>query len=55
MTIEQAVRRERLKDQLREIQYSNVDQLPGESYEDNLKRRAELGLRQDQILSELAG
>lgn len=55
MTLEEAIRRERLRDELSAIQYVNVAQLPGESYEDNLKRRAALTLRQDEILSELVG
>jgi hypothetical protein len=55
MTIEQAIRRERIRDALVALQYVNIAQLPGESYEDNLKRRAELNLRQDRLLAELAG
>jgi hypothetical protein len=55
MTIEQAIRRERIRDALVALQYVNIAQLPGESYEDNLKRRAELNLRQARLLAEMAG
>ena len=55
MTMEQAVKRERLYDELSAMQWVNVAQLPGETYEDNLKRRAALRMRQDEIMRELAG
>jgi hypothetical protein len=51
--LEEAIRRERLGDQLRALQYANAAQLPGETYEENLKRRATMRLRQDEILREL--
>jgi hypothetical protein len=54
MTLEEAIKRERLGDELRAIQYANVAQQPGETYEQNLERRAKLSLRQSEILSELA-
>lgn len=54
MTIDEAVRRERLSDELRAILWANLAQLPGESYEQNLMRRAKLELRKQEILSEFA-
>jgi hypothetical protein len=53
MTLEEAIKRERLSDELRAIQFMNVAQQPDETYEQNLERRA-LSLRQREILSELA-
>jgi hypothetical protein len=47
MTLEEAIKRERLSDELRAIQFMNVAQQPDE-------RRARLSLRQREILSELA-
>lgn len=55
MTLEQAIRRESLIDELQAIQRVNIARLPNESYEDNLKRRARLRLRKDEILAALAG
>lgn len=54
MTVEEAMERERLSDELRVILRANMAQLPGETYEQNLRRRAELKVREDQILSKLA-
>ena len=54
MTLDEAIRRERLSDELRAIQYANVAKLPDETYEENLLRRAKLSLRQSEILNELA-
>lgn len=54
MTLDQAIRRERLSDELRALQYTNVAKLPDESYEDNLKRRAQIRMRIDEILMEMA-
>ena len=51
MTVEEAMERERLSDELRAIQAQNVGQLPGESYEENLRRRAKLRVRENEILS----
>ncbi len=53
MTIDKAIERERLSDELRAIQYANTAQLPEESYEQNLQRRAAMRVRMDEILSKL--
>lgn len=53
MTLEEAIRRERLSDELHAISWQNVAQLPGETYEQNLERRAKLEMRKREILSEL--
>lgn len=53
MTLDQEIERQRLSDELRAILWANVAQLPGESYEENLMRRAKLGMRAREILSEL--
>jgi hypothetical protein len=53
MDMDQAVRRERLKDELQAIQWANVAPLANETYEDTLKRRARLSLRESEILREL--
>lgn len=53
MTQEEAIRRERLGDELRAVLAANAAQLPGETYEENLRRRAELKLREIEILREL--
>lgn len=50
--LEEAIKRERLTDELRAIQWTNIAQLPGETYEENLKRRAALKVREYEILSE---
>ena len=55
MPLEEAIRRERLSDELRALQCVNSGQLPNESYEDSLKRRAGNRLRTDEILRELSG
>jgi hypothetical protein len=55
MTLDEAMKRERLSDELRAIEFTNVAPQPGESYEDNLRKRAQLRLRKDEILKELAG
>lgn len=54
MTLDDAIKREKLYDELNAMQWINVAQLPDESYEDTLKRRAQIRLRQDEIRSELA-
>jgi hypothetical protein len=53
MTLEEAITRERLWDELRAMDYINVAQLPAESYEENLARRAKMRLRTDEIRAEL--
>ena len=50
MTLDEAIERERLSDELRAIQEQNIAQLPGETYEENLRRRAELKIRAHEIL-----
>jgi hypothetical protein len=52
--LEREIERQRLGDELRSIGYANVAKLPNETYEDNLRRRAELQLRKDEILSKLS-
>lgn len=54
MTLKDAIQRERLSDELRAIQFANVALLPGETYEQNLERRAKLEMRKREILSELS-
>lgn len=54
MTLEDSIKRERLSDELRDIMWVNVAQLPNETYEENLRRRATLELRKREILSELS-
>ena len=53
MRLEEAIKRERLHDELRAILMQNVAQLPGETYEQNLMRRAKLKVRETEILLEL--
>lgn len=53
MTLEEAIKRERLSDELRAIGFVNVAKLPDETYEQNLERRAKLAMRQREILEEL--
>lgn len=53
MEIDEAARREKLKDELHAIQWANVSPLPGETYEDTLRRRARLTQRENEILHEL--
>lgn len=53
MTQEDAINREKLRDELHAIQHTNINQLPGETYEDNVARRAGLSVRADEILREL--
>jgi len=53
MTIEEAIRQEKLEDELHALMMINVAQLPGESYEDNLRRRAELRIRVNKITWEI--
>ena len=43
----------RLLDALQALQMANIAQQPGESYDDNLARRAALKLREDDILAQL--
>jgi hypothetical protein len=54
MTLKEAIRNEKLSDELDAIAWTNIAQLPGESYEDNLKRRAALQLRRHEILSQFS-
>ena len=54
MTLDEAIERERLRDELVALQYVNIATLPGESYEDNLRRRAGISMRQDQLLERLS-
>lgn len=54
MTLEEAIKRERLSDELRMIAYTNIAQLSNETYEQNLERRARLEMRKSEILAELA-
>lgn len=54
MTIEEAIKRERLSDELRGLLMTNAAKLPGETYEQNLERRAKIKMRIDEILSEFA-
>lgn len=54
MTLEEAIRLERLRDELHTISWTNIAQLPGETYEQNLERRAKLEMRKREILSELS-
>lgn len=54
MTLEEAIKRERLSDELRTISWANIAQLPGETYEQNLERRAKLEMRKSEILSALS-
>lgn len=54
MTLDDAIKREKLLDELSALQYINIARLHDESYEDNLKRRAQLRLREDEIRSELS-
>ncbi len=44
----------RLGDELRAIQMANIAMLPDETYEQNLRRRAEMELRKQAILKELS-
>lgn len=55
MKIDEAIKKERLSDELRMIQSANVEKMQSESYEDNLRRRAALRLRENEILKELYG
>jgi hypothetical protein len=52
-TIEEAIERERLRDELHAIAWANLGRLPGETYEENLLRRAKLEVRKSEILSEM--
>lgn len=51
--LEREIERQRASDELRAIMSANVAQLPNESYENNLRRRAELELRKQALLSKL--
>jgi hypothetical protein len=53
--LENAIRREKLSDELRAIRFQNINQLPNETYEENLGRRARLSLRESEILKEMFG
>lgn len=52
--LKEAVRRERLGDELHALQLANAAQLPDETYEQCLERRARMSLRRDEILRELS-
>ena len=52
-TIQEEIERQRATDEYRNNGYVNVVQLPGETYEENLRRRAALALRQDELLSKI--
>lgn len=54
MDLADAIKRERLSDELRAIQMSNVAKRPDETYEEHLARRAQLRMRVEEIWSELA-
>jgi hypothetical protein len=51
--LEREIERQRLSDEYHELGFTNVAIQEGESYEDNLKKRAELTLRRNEILSKL--
>lgn len=51
--IEEEIERQRLSDELCAIGYANVAEQPNESYENNLRRRAQLAIRKSEILSKL--
>ncbi len=55
LTQEEAIERERLSDELRALQFTNIAPFDGETYEENLRRRAAISLRRDEILNKLAG
>lgn len=52
-TIDEEIEHQRLSDELRRIQLTNVAQLSGETYEENLRRRAALEIRKNEILAKL--
>lgn len=54
MTVEEAIERERLRDELHAIWVLNVAPTPGETYKENLRRRAMLKVRESEILYKLA-
>lgn len=54
LSLEEAIKRERLSDELRALQFTNDAQQPGETYEQCLERRARARLRMNEILDELA-
>lgn len=48
--LEREIERQKATDEIRAISYANVAQLPNETYEENVRRRAELELRKNALL-----